>query len=255
MDTARRNDGAMYECLLFDMDDTLYPLSTGLNLACRKNIQDYMLEHLHMEESQVPKMCLDLYKEYGTTMAGLKALDYEFDNDDFHAYVHGRLPYDKLKPDLVLRNLLLSMPQRKIIFTNADQTHAVEVLKRLGLEECFEGIICFETLNPPKQVNNESDSRILCKPSVEAIEAAIRIADVDPKKTIFFDDSARNIASGKVAGLHTVIVGCSDLVPGADYALRSIHNIKEALPELWEAEECDGHQVIKSPAVETMVQA
>jgi hypothetical protein len=32
-----------------------------------------MLNKLKIEEVQVPKMCLDLYKEYGTTMAGLKA--------------------------------------------------------------------------------------------------------------------------------------------------------------------------------------
>lgn len=83
------------------MDDTLYPLSLGINLACRKNIQgksllssskpsfcmrcieliqratgqytaEYMLNKLRIEESQVPRMCLDLYREYGTTMAGLK---------------------------------------------------------------------------------------------------------------------------------------------------------------------------------------
>lgn len=33
---------------------------------------DYMLLQLGIEESEVPKLCLDLYKEYGTTMAGLK---------------------------------------------------------------------------------------------------------------------------------------------------------------------------------------
>ncbi|KAI4349827.1 hypothetical protein L6164_010377 [Bauhinia variegata] len=269
MDSAGMITGAKYECLLFDMDDTLYPLSSGLNLACRKNIQDYMLERLHIEESEVPKMCLDLYQEYGTTMAGLKALGYEFDDDKFHAYAHGRLPYDQLKPDPVLRNLLLSMPQRKIIFTNADQAHAIRVLNRLSLEDCFEGIICFETLNPPKQADltgsiNDSDSTengcfchkspILCKPSVEAMKAAIRIANVDTRKTIFFDDSVRNIASGKSAGLHTVIVGKSDLVPGADHALGSIHNIKEALPEIWEVEG-EQQQVLQSPAVATMVLA
>lgn len=89
------------------------------------------------------------------------------------------------------------------IFTNADHAHAVKVLNRLGLEDCFEGIICFETLNPPKQINcmdvpNDnhvltdltengcfnSHPQILCKPSVEAFEAAIRIANVDPKKTV-----------------------------------------------------------------------
>ncbi|BAT95205.1 hypothetical protein LR48_Vigan02g153700 [Vigna angularis] len=274
MDSALRTVGVKYECLLFDMDDTLYPLSIGLNLFCRKNIQEYMLEHLHIEEDEVPKMCLDLYREYGTTMAGLKVLGYEFDNDEFHAYVHGRLPYEKLKPDPVLRNILLSMPQRKIIFTNADHAHAVKVLNRLGLEDCFEGIICFETLNPNKQINYmdlpndnhvltdltesgcfNSQTHILCKPSVEAFEAAIRIANVDPKKTIFFDDSVRNVASAKVAGLHTVLLGNSDLVPGADHALNSIHNIKEALPEIWEIEEGNQQQKIQPPAVETMVLA
>ncbi|KAK4776796.1 hypothetical protein SAY86_005484 [Trapa natans] len=243
-----------------------------------------MLQNLGIEESEVPRMCLELYKEYGTTMAGLKALGFEFDNDQFHAYVHGRLPYQKLKPDPVLRNLLLSMPQRKIIFTNADKDHAAKVLSRLGLEDCFEGVICFETLNPPlepaeefpvhdnektlrqeDEVENSCDSgndsfssksRILCKPSVEAIEAAIRIANVDPSKTIFFDDSTRNIASGKAAGLHTVIVGSSVLVPEADHVLTSIHNIKEALPEIWEAQEAEHvEQVIPASAVETVVLA
>ncbi|RRT36212.1 hypothetical protein B296_00024032, partial [Ensete ventricosum] len=116
------------------------------------------------------------------------------------------------------------------------------VLSRLGLDDCFEGVICFETLNPlPKQngsadghgnfgdTDGESDSstdtascvggrksnskgrRILCKPSLEAVEAAIKIANIDPKRTIFLDDSARNIAAGKAAGLHTVLV--SHLLP------------------------------------------
>lgn len=48
----------------------------------------------------------------------LQLLGYEFDNDEFHAYVHGRLPYELLKPDPVLRNLLLSMPQQKIVRLN-----------------------------------------------------------------------------------------------------------------------------------------
>ncbi|GAB2235515.1 hypothetical protein Droror1_Dr00025940 [Drosera rotundifolia] len=257
--------GSKYDCLLFDLDDTLYPMSSGINLACRKNIEEYMLHQLHIEDTEVPRMCLELYKEHGTTMAGLKALGYDFDNDEFHEFVHGRLPYEALKPDPVLRNLLLSMPQRKIIFTNSDEAHVAQVLSRLGLEDCFEGVICFETLNPPPQSSqtfsddetmDKPSSRILCKPSLQAIEAAIQIADVDPARTIFFDDSVRNIASGKAAGLHTVIVGSSVLVPGVDYALSSIHNIREALPEIWEGEPVEQlDQVLQSPAVETTVLA
>ncbi|KAL2902069.1 Uncharacterized protein RDABS01_027151 [Bienertia sinuspersici] len=234
MDGAMSFNGAKYDCLLFDLDDTLYPLSSGINLACRKNIEDYMLKFLHIEESE--------------------ALGYEFDNDEFHQYVHGNLPYETLKPDPVLRNLLLSTPQRKIIFTNSDKAHTARVLSRLGLEDCFEGIICFETLNQAK--DPRSKLQILCKPSVEAIEAAINIANLDPKRTIFFDDSVRNIASGKAAGLHTVVVGRSELIPGADYALRSIHNMKEALPQIWEVEPRKRHDhVRRSTAVETAVRA
>ncbi|AQK91949.1 Haloacid dehalogenase-like hydrolase (HAD) superfamily protein [Zea mays] len=107
-----------------------------------------MRHHLHIEESQVADMCLDLYKEYGTTMVGLKALGYGFDNDEFHATVHGTLPYHNLRPDPVLRTLLLSIRQRKIVFTNSDKAHAEEALCRLGLQGCFDGVICFETLNP-----------------------------------------------------------------------------------------------------------
>ncbi|KAF3436626.1 hypothetical protein FNV43_RR23718 [Rhamnella rubrinervis] len=266
------------------MNDTLYPLSSGLDLACRMNIEEFMVRTLQIEEREVPRMWLELYREYGTTMAGLKALGYEFDNAEFHAYVHGRLPYDVLKPDLVLMNLLLSMPQRKIIFTNADKVHAAQVLHRLGLEECLEGIICFETLNPHTEPldsiavpdenvfaegapeanatdmtdgnSHSSKSKVLCKPSVEAIEAAIQIANVDPDETIFIDDSARNIASGKAAGLHTVIVGSSVPVPGADRALSSIHNIKEAISETWAGEKGKQlEQAIQSTAVKTVVLA
>ncbi|KAL6841926.1 hypothetical protein ACP4OV_028438 [Aristida adscensionis] len=253
-----------FDCLLFDIDDTLYPLSLGLNSACRENIQDYMLNKLKIEESQVPKMCLDLYKEYGTTMAGLKALGYDFDDDDFHACVHGRLPYEKLKPDPVLRQLLRSLPQRKIIFTNADKAHAARVLKRLGVEDCFDGIVYFETLNPKMEGDADaqgragpgSGERILCKPSPESMEAVIKIAELDPKRTVFFDDSARNIAAGKAAGFRTVVVGSSAVVAGADVALESIHNIREALPELWEEGEGGAAgEALRPAAVETTVLA
>ena len=32
-----------------------------------------MSEHLEIEEDHVPRLCLELYREHGTTMAGLKA--------------------------------------------------------------------------------------------------------------------------------------------------------------------------------------
>ncbi|KAK9734800.1 hypothetical protein RND81_04G164000 [Saponaria officinalis] len=223
---------------------------------------DYMINQLGIEESKVLDMCYVLYTYYGTTMAGLRAIGYNFDHDHFHSLVHGRLPYDLLKPDLGLRNLLLRLPFRRVVFTNADKRHASEVLKRLGLEDCFESIICFETLNSSN--NGEDDDMnslngsftifnitdyqpssgvtlpatpILCKPFELAFERAFKIADIDPGRTLFFDDSVRNVTTAKRLGLHTVLVGKPESSNAADYALESVHDIREAFPELLEEEE------------------
>ncbi|GER28596.1 haloacid dehalogenase-like hydrolase superfamily protein [Striga asiatica] len=261
-----------YDCLLFDLDDTLYPLSCGLAASVLKNIQDYMIEKLGLDESKIPALCDLLYKNYGTTMAGLRAIGYDFDYDEYHSFVHGRLPYENLKPDPVLRSLLLSLPMRKVIFTNADRVHAVKALSRLGLEDCFEGIICFETLNPTHKTtasDDEDDAEfvglgffppngnseifdiighfsspdanssslpktpVVCKPSESAIEKALKIANIDPQRT----------------------VGKSQRVKGADYVLESIHNLREAIPELWESEKLSNNVNYSGVAVETSVTA
>lgn len=53
-----------------------------------------------------------------------------------------------------------------------------------------------------------------------------------------------------------MIVGRSSVVRGADHALESIHNIKEALPELWEGHDrSESDAVLASAAVETAVVA
>lgn len=274
-DLYRQNQQSKIDCLLFDLDDTLYPLSSGLANAVLKNIGDYMVEKLGIERSKISQLCDLLYKNYGTTMAGLRAIGYSFDYDEYHRFVHGRLPYENLRPDPVLRHLLLSLPIRKVIFTNADKIHAAKALSKLGLEDCFEGIICFETLNSPNESDGKADifdivkystgqdpgmelpkTPIICKPSEYAIEHALKIANIDPQRTIFFDDSVRNVQAGKRVGLRTVLVGKSHRVKGADYALESIHNIREALPELWEeAEKPEDIRYTSKVTIETPVTA
>lgn len=224
-----------YDCLIFDMDDTLYPLSSGISDACTKNIIEYMVEHLGIDAKTAPALSQELYKTNGTTMAGLVATGYKLNFDEFHRLVHGRLPYQVLKPDPVLRNMLLSVPQRKLVFTNGDKIHASNVLRRMGLEDCFETVICFETFNPTD--NFSGDMRVLCKPSMEIFYRAFQIAGIDPSKTLFMDDSTRNIKSAKASGLQTVLVGSPIKTEGADHAIESIHNLKEAVPEIWQEQD------------------
>ncbi|KAE8693095.1 Ubiquitin fusion degradation UFD1 family protein isoform 1 [Hibiscus syriacus] len=272
---------AKYDCLLFDVDDTLYPLSSGLSKACTRNIEEFMVQRLGVEGDKVTEVNRVLYRNYGTSMAGLRAIGYNFDYDEYHSFVHGRLPYENLKHDHVLRNLLHSLPIRKVIFSNGDKVHVAKVLTKLGLEDCFERVISFETINPTNGINTsesfnlrESSAEILdantclsqsvfpetpviCKPFKNAFEEAFKIANINPQKTLFFDDSIRNIQSAKEIGLHTVLVGTSHRSNGADYALESIHNIREALPELWESDtkKAEGVAYSGKLAIQTSVMA
>lgn len=53
-----------------------------------------------------------------------------------------------------------------------------------------------------------------------------------------------------------VQIGSSHRIEGVDYALESIHNIKEALPELWEANEKSADARYSGKvAIETSVRA
>ncbi|XP_037418723.1 uncharacterized protein LOC119282696 [Triticum dicoccoides] len=203
---------------------------------------------LDIDKSVSLDLCIPLYKQYGTTMAGLRVVGYQFDYNDFHGFVHGRLAYEKLKPDPVLRNILLSLPIRKLVFTNGDMLHALRAMKRLGIKDCFEGVLCFETLNPTSATPLPSNkveifdimkhlahpepgvelprSPIPCKPNLDAMLHALKLADINPQTTIFFNDSVRNIQAGKKIGMHIVLVGTSERIKGADHALESLHNIK-----------------------------
>lgn len=92
------------------------------------------------------------------------------------------------------------------MFTNGDKIHASRVLKRLGIEDCFEGVVCFETLNstsPDPVPANEVEifdimkhlahpepgvelpkSPILCKPSIDAMLHALKVASINPQTTV-----------------------------------------------------------------------
>ncbi|MED6181596.1 hypothetical protein PIB30_020691 [Stylosanthes scabra] len=270
---------AKYDCLLFDLDDTFYPFSSGMSVQIGKKVIEYMIQKIDGIEdvAKASELCVALYKTYGTVLAGLKAFGHDFDNEDFNSFVHETLPYDDiLKPDPVLKEILQSLPIRKIIFTNADNGHAVRVLRRLGLEECFERIIDFDTLNSSNDnnmdpthhdyqhgiIDHESKpavtSRIcdfdeymknpyssdkdmvlprtpvVCKPFEYAFQKLFKIANINPQRTLFFDDSIRNLLMAKSFGIHTVAVGTCMETAGVDHTLKSIHDIRKAFPELWE---------------------
>lgn len=78
-------------------------------------------------------------KRTGMTAVSMQVQGYAVQYDDWHAHVHGALPYSRLlQHDPQLRQVLESLPQVKHIFTNADIRHAEKCLDILGIRDCFQ---------------------------------------------------------------------------------------------------------------------
>jgi putative hydrolase of the HAD superfamily len=223
-----------FDSVIFDLDDTLYSSNTGISRSTKRNIDEFLVQKFGFPLTQASNLKTELFKKYGSSLAGLRALGYDIDADEYHSFVHGRLPYDVIKPDFHLRNLLRSINQRKIIFTNSDKIHAIKVLERLGISDCFEQIICFETMNPNLSKSTRPDEfPVILKPSLDAMNIAIDAAEVDPRRTLFLDDNVHNIAAGKAVGLRTALMGRKEKTKEADYAMEDVQEIVQVIPEIW----------------------
>jgi pyrimidine 5'-nucleotidase len=210
-----------YTTLFFDLDETLYAKGNGLWDAIATRMNEYIRVKLNLPPEDVIELRRNYYQSYGTTLRGLQ-LHHHVDTDDYLAFVHD-LPLEEfIQPDVQLRNLLLSLPQRKWIFTNADSDHASRVLKIIGLSDCFDGILDVRAIG------------FLCKPEVEAYQRALTLAKEDnPENCVLLDDSIRNLIPAKDLGFTTILVGSNGSNPAVDYVINSIHELPQAMPALW----------------------
>lgn len=210
-----------YTNLFFDLDDTLYPADNGLWSQIRQRMNAYMLERMRLPAEEIPIIRHNFFEQYGTTLRGLQ-IHYQVDADDYLAYVHD-LPIDEiLQPDPELRALLLSLPQKKWVLTNADANHARRVINRLGLEGCFQGIIDIRALN------------FICKPDPRAYQIAMQIAgETNAKRCVYVDDSPRNLAPAAAMGMFTILVGQNGDSSVAKLTIARPHDLRNAMPELW----------------------
>ena len=206
--------------LFFDLDDTLYSPTNGVWDAILVRIELYMQERLNIPAADIPRLRKELFQQYGTTLRGLQIL-WHVDEHDFVDFVHD-VPIDQLlQPDRELRELLLSYPQRKFIFTNADRNHAHRVLNRLDVADCFDGIVDILDVSP------------YCKPMPEAFATALRKAGVsDPSECMFLDDGLNNLAGARALGFYTVRVGSREPDPACHAAIAHLGELPEILDPL-----------------------
>ena len=196
-----------FNTIFFDLDETLYPPSSGLWSAIRERINAYMHERMGIPPEQIGVLREQYFREYGTTLRGLQS-NYTVDMDEYLAFVHNVPLEAHLNPDPELRGVIESLPARKFIFTNADSHHANRVLDVLGLQGLFDGILDVHTLAP------------YCKPMPESFELALQAAgSPDPHTCALLDDQARITRAARSLGLYTILVWKDSAGEDADAAL------------------------------------
>ena len=187
-----------FSTLFFDLDDTLYPASTGLWHAIKERMNLYMRDRMGIPEQDVPALREQYFKMYGTTLRGLQAR-HGVDAQDYLAFVHDLPLKDYLTPNPVVREVIASLPGRKLIFTNADAPHAQRVLAALDLEGLFDAIVDVNAVAP------------YCKPMPESFAIAQEIADEpDPRKCVMIDDLPRTTRAALNAGMASLLYGTDD---------------------------------------------
>ena len=183
------------EILLFDLDGTLYDAGNGYIEHIRKNIFEFIyIQGFVPRTESAEEFWKIIFKKYNQTFRALKASGYEFDGDEYWRY--HRSGMDKFfSSDAILREVLQSFPQKKYIFTNCNEQQAIEALKLLGIDDCFDDIYGSSFMGDN------------CKPEEVVFTKIFEHLEItDPSKVCLFEDSFKNLVTANKLGMSTVLV-------------------------------------------------
>ncbi len=184
-----------FTTVFFDLDDTLYPASSGLWPTLKSRMTEYMVDRMQIPAGDVPRLRETYFRKYGTTLRGLQ-INHAVDVEDYLAYVHDVRLEEYIHPDPVQQAVLAGLATRNIVFTNADANHARRVLHQLQIEGHFTHIIDINRMAP------------YCKPSVQAFELALRVSgEHDPSRCAMIDDLPHTTRAARDFGMFAVLFG------------------------------------------------
>jgi len=175
---------------IFDLDNTLYSGKTKVFEQVDKKMSQYISNKLNVSLDEAKKIQKNYFYEYNTTLNGM-IKNHKVDANEFLEFVHD-VDIDFLQKDLELRAQIQKLDGKKIIFTNGSRKHALNVTKRIGIDQLFDGI--FDIV----------DSDFIPKPSVEPYKILVEKHKIDPKLSVFVEDIARNLKPAYEMGMKTI---------------------------------------------------
>lgn len=171
--------------LILDLDNTMYPKSSGLDEAMRQRIVLYLAERHGLGLDEAAELRQRYVREFGLSLPGIMR-DFPVDVADYQAFIHDVDISRYVSPDPVLREFLNRCELRKVIFTNSSKDHVAKVLAALGIKEAaFSHIIDY------------TGTGFRSKPQPEAFEAMLTQIGAEGPDCIMVDDLPKTICIAK----------------------------------------------------------
>ena len=177
---------------IFDLDNCLYPASTGLFALIDERMGAYIQRLLDCELAEARRVQKAHFHEHGTTLAGLMK-EHGVDPHDFLDDVHA-IPLDRVQCDQRLASALERLPGRRFVFTNGDAPYARRVLEAIGVNQHFH------------ELHDIHASELRPKPDPHGYALMCERFGIDPRHAVLVEDMAQNLAPAKALGMTTVWV-------------------------------------------------
>jgi putative hydrolase of the HAD superfamily len=177
---------------IFDLDNCLYPASSGLFSLIDERMGAYIQRLLGCSPDEAKVVQKSHFHEHGTTLAGLMK-HHEIDPHDFLDDVHD-IPLDRITLNEPLGDALARLPGRKFVFTNGDAPYARRVLDAIGIGDHFDDL------------HDVHASSYRPKPDPYGYTLLCERFGIDPAHALLADDMAQNLAPAKALGMTTVWV-------------------------------------------------
>jgi len=180
----------LIKCWIFDLDNTLYSGKTKVFEQVDKRMSKYISNKLDVSVEEAKKIQKNYFYKYNTTLNGM-IKNHKIDPNEFLEFVHD-INIDFLQKDPELEKEIEKLNGKKIIFTNGSRKHALNVTKRIGIDQLFDDI--FDIV----------DCNFIPKPSIEPYKKLVEKHKIDPKLCVFIEDIARNLKPAYEMGMKTV---------------------------------------------------
>ena len=173
--------------LILDMDGCVYHpkyLKTLFSQVSNK-MTEFIALKLSIDKAKAKQIQSDYFYKYDTSLNGLmKNYPDLIDPNEFLKYVHN-INYDCLEKDTELREELLKLDVKAYCATNGSKEHAINCMKKIGIDDLFEG-----------KIMDIVDFNFKPKPNVETLKLLCDKFQIPTnEETVYIEDICKNLSS------------------------------------------------------------